>query len=85
MESVRGVAAEVLVFTCVGRVGIGGLMETRRGMPILLLVQRYTDLLRGPRPWHHGVPGPPQQGGDGQHHRHVSVCVCWASFHITRE
>lgn len=53
---------EVVVLGPGGR-GDGGFwrfVEVRGGVPILLLLQRNEDLLRGPGEGNHGFPRPPE-------------------------
>lgn len=53
--------------------GLWGPVDVRGGMPVLLLLQQHQDLVRGSGTGHQRVPGPAERGGDGEHHRHVSV------------
>ena len=48
--------------------GLGGAVEIRGGVPVLVLLQRDQDPVRGPGPGHHGFPRPAERTGDGECH-----------------
>lgn len=72
------VVAVLLVVVVVGsgnRDGsrLGGPVDVCGGMPVYLFLQQHQDLLCGTGAGYQCFPSPAERGGDGEHHRHVSI------------